>query len=59
MTAKIPSLVASTGETYCCSIAESRLREQKKTPDEDVSHSFTVTEGLEDTETAYFKSAQW
>lgn len=28
-TSKIPRLLASTGDTYCCSIADSRIRERK------------------------------
>ncbi|RDW69420.1 hypothetical protein BP6252_08440 [Coleophoma cylindrospora] len=59
ITTRNPSLVASTGNTYCCSIAEARLREQEKTHDGDVSGGSTVTEGIEDVETDYFKSAQW
>ncbi|KAG9233090.1 hypothetical protein BJ875DRAFT_58624 [Amylocarpus encephaloides] len=56
---KTPSLIASTGTTYCCSIAESRIREQKL-----LSNDFTEAEVIADRkegdmEYNYFKSAQW
>jgi hypothetical protein len=58
---KTPTLVASTAATYCCTIAESRIRErelQDATPDE--SQHLPRTGGNDiDSEVNYFKSAQW
>ena len=59
--AKIPALVASTSELYCCCIDESRHREEdlrnvEKQPNSQGSIE-SVAEDAE--ESNYFKSAQW
>ncbi|KAL2070507.1 hypothetical protein VTL71DRAFT_13533 [Oculimacula yallundae] len=57
---KLPRLLASTGDTYSCSIAESRAREsnlQDATPD--IGSETARTDKEEDLEANYFKSAQW
>ena len=57
---KAPNLVASTSDTYCCSIADSKIRESKLQDVqslEDVTPSGAVND--EELETNYFKSAQW
>jgi telomerase Cajal body protein 1 len=58
---KTPTLVASTGATYCCTIAESRLRErqlQVATSGES-QPLLQRAENDNDLEVNYFKSAQW
>jgi hypothetical protein len=58
---KAPNLVASTSDTYCCSIADSKIRESKlqdvQSLGEDVTPSGAAND--EELETNYFKSAQW
>lgn len=60
-TTKTPNLVASTSDTYCCSIAESRIRERRlqdvKTLDIGAVPPVESNEDL--LEVNYFKSAQW
>jgi len=55
-----PRLVASTADTYCCSIAESRIRESKlQDVQAEGNQQANVTEGKEaDTEVNFFKSAE-
>jgi len=55
---KIPTLVASTIDTYCCSILESRIRESKL-KDALVPEQTTRASTEEHLEVNYFKSAQW
>jgi hypothetical protein len=58
-TLRTPKLVASTGDTYCCSIAESKTR-QESLPAPGVSGDELPREANEeDAESNYFKSAQW
>jgi telomerase Cajal body protein 1 len=58
---KAPNLVASTSDTYCCSIADSKIRESKlqgvQSLGEDVTPSGAAND--EELETNYFKNAQW
>lgn len=58
---KAPSLVASTSDTYCCSIAESKRREGRlkdtQSPEQDVTGPVDTKD--EELEANYFKSAQW
>ncbi|PVH82194.1 hypothetical protein DL98DRAFT_415466 [Cadophora sp. DSE1049] len=57
---KTPRLLASTGNIYSCTIAESRIREQNLrdgTPE--LETAAARTENEEDLEANYFKSAQW
>ncbi|PSS16721.1 hypothetical protein M430DRAFT_19694 [Amorphotheca resinae ATCC 22711] len=56
-----PPLVASTTETYCCSIKESRLRERRLQHDDSAeTRSLSPVEESEgDSEVNYFKSVQW
>ncbi|KAG4432246.1 hypothetical protein IFR05_012279 [Cadophora sp. M221] len=57
---KTPRLLASTGDTYSCTIAESRIRERN--PKDGTAELETATariENAEDLEVNYFKSAQW
>jgi hypothetical protein len=57
---KAPSLVASTSDTYCCSIAESRVLEDRlkdvQSPERNAVGPGPKEEELE---ANYFKSAQW
>lgn len=55
-TRKSPGLVASTGDTYSCSIAESWERETKL---QGGQLQGPKPSGLENLEANYFKSAQW
>ncbi|CZS89322.1 related to guanine nucleotide-binding protein [Rhynchosporium agropyri] len=58
--AKCPRLLASTGDTYSCTIAESRIRESN--PEDgtaDIGPGVARPEREEDLEANYFKSAQW
>lgn len=58
--AKPPVLVASTGDTYCGSIAEYKFRQQNKlAPGGSESGLAEPTARTEDAEWNYFKSAQW
>lgn len=57
---KAPRLLASTVDTYSCTIAESRIRERDPrdgTPELDKGP--TRLDHEEDLEANYFKSAQW
>jgi telomerase Cajal body protein 1 len=58
---KMPALVASTGATYSCSIAESKLRERevRDAISEDRQDLGPISSGNADFEANYFKSAQW
>jgi len=58
---KSPSLVASTSDLYCCSIAESRVREGNLKDDQSLEQDTTAPKLLkdEDLEANYFKSVQW
>ncbi|KAM3074627.1 hypothetical protein ACMFMG_008055 [Clarireedia jacksonii] len=61
-TKKIPDLVASTDELYCCSILESRRRErliQAKGSELQQAAAAPIPTGSEYAEANYFKSAQW
>ena len=53
---KAPNLVASTTDIYCCSVAESKLRESKLQHDDATPSLKTNEDG---NEVNYFKSAQW
>jgi telomerase Cajal body protein 1 len=58
---KTPTLVASTGTTYSCTIGQSKLREKEL---RDVAskerQDFTpIIDHANDLEVNYFKSAQW
>jgi hypothetical protein len=57
---RAPRLVASTSDTYCCSIANSKVRESKL---QDVRFGEEVNLPAdmrdEEFESNYFKSAQW
>jgi len=54
---KTPTLAASTVDTYCCSVAESKLRENIQTGESEVP---TQAEANEETQgTNYFKSLHW
>jgi hypothetical protein len=55
---RTPKIVASTTDTYCCTVKESRIREVKL---QDASPGDNVqTGGIDgETEVNYFKSAQW
>ena len=66
----IPRLLASTGDTYCGSIANSRVREyslvnRQVDKDQDGEHpsqqevEIPQSKTADDTEANYFKSAQW
>jgi hypothetical protein len=59
--AKTPRLVASTADTYCCSIAESRVRERtfQDLQSEENQATGPLKEKPGDSEANYFKSAQW
>jgi hypothetical protein len=58
---RAPRLVASTSDTYCCSIAKSKVRESKlqdvRFGGEEVNLSADMRD--EEFESNYFKSAQW
>jgi hypothetical protein len=58
---RAPRLVASTSDTYCCSIANSKVRESKlqevRFGDEEVY--LPADNRDEEFESNYFKSAQW
>lgn len=56
-----PTLVASTGNAYSCTIAESKLRERELGGFiSEQSGNLDATIGIEDiSEVNYFKSAQW
>ena len=58
---KAPSLIASTSDIYCCSIADSRLRESKpqdvSSQEQSSNHRSSMKD--EELESNYFKSAQW
>jgi hypothetical protein len=56
-----PMLVASTGGTYCCSIAESKLREKalRRSLSKEGQDLNPVTGNDNDLEVNYFKSTQW
>jgi hypothetical protein len=58
---RTPSLVASTSDTYCRSIAESKIRENKLKDVESQEQEYTFIKGMKDEEleSNYFKSAQW
>ncbi len=72
-TLKLPRLLASTGDTYCCSIADSRSRERNLEEDGQAEAEILATvefdvyskveKGSSRDEDAlevnYFKSAQW
>ena len=59
--AKIPTLVASTADTYCCPIAESRSRERALQDFQSQQNSPVITSNavMGEEESNYFKSAQW
>lgn len=59
--AKTPTLVASTGETYNYSIAESKLRESELRDAISKEHQdlSPAAENENDSEFNYFKSVQW
>ncbi|TVY23679.1 Guanine nucleotide-binding protein negative regulator [Lachnellula hyalina] len=64
MEPKTPKIVASTGHTYCCSIAESRIRQESLCtpvlPTPASSHLQLAVEAREeDAEQNFFKCAQW
>lgn len=58
---KAPTLVASTSDTYCCSVAESKVREGQLRDilslDETAIPPANTLE--DDLEVNYFKCAQW
>jgi telomerase Cajal body protein 1 len=56
-----PALVASTGATYSCTIAESKLRERERrdAASQDGQDLAPVSSSSDDFESNYFKSAQW
>jgi hypothetical protein len=58
---RAPRLVASTSDTYCCSIATSKVRESKlqdvRLGEEEVNLPAEIRD--EEFESNYFKSAQW
>jgi hypothetical protein len=56
-----PELVASTGDTYSCTIAESRFREDLllQKMGKDSKESSSGGRGVEDEEMNYFKSMEW
>ncbi|KAL5330046.1 hypothetical protein ACEPPN_003570 [Leptodophora sp. 'Broadleaf-Isolate-01'] len=57
---KTPRLLASTEDTYSCTIAESRIRESNlKDGTEELETVAAKIENAEDLEVNYFKSAQW
>ena len=58
---RVPSLKASTSDTYCCSIAKSRLRESKlqDVPSQEQLANQGGSMKDEELESNYFKSAQW
>lgn len=58
---KTPSLVASTSDTYCCSIADSKVRESRLKDALSLNEPSTPSADIkeEDLEANYFKSAQW
>ncbi|KUJ16246.1 uncharacterized protein LY89DRAFT_669779 [Mollisia scopiformis] len=58
---KVPNLVATTGETYCTTIAKSRIRESIPHNGEgcDTGSETRDVFSEEDEELNYFKSAQW
>lgn len=64
-TKKIPDLAASTNELYCCSILESRRREEviqakgSKLHQAAATAAAPIPPGSEDAEANYFKSAHW
>jgi hypothetical protein len=58
---RAPSLVASTSDTYCCSIAESKVREDRlkdvqSSEQDGIAPGSSKEEGLK---VNYFKSTQW
>lgn len=57
-----PKLVASTGSTYNCAIAKTRVRDEKSgtgAVNEVLESSSLTFRESESTETNYFKSFQW
>jgi hypothetical protein len=60
-TSKSPKLVASTSDTYCCSIADSRIRENKlqDVPSQEQDAVPLPSMKDEELELNYFKNAQW
>ncbi|KAE9371386.1 WD40 repeat-like protein [Stipitochalara longipes BDJ] len=58
---KAPSLVASTSDTYCCSIADSRTRESRlqDVPSQEQGANPIGSMKDEERESNYFKSSQW
>ncbi|RDL39823.1 Uncharacterized protein BP5553_04163 [Venustampulla echinocandica] len=56
---KLPKLVASTGSTYNCTVAESRVREGKLLNSESQDREASIGIFDDDLEVNYFKSAQW
>jgi hypothetical protein len=63
---RTPNIVASTAETYCCSISESRSRETTAKDGLSASniplvggHDSDRIFSVQDDEVNYFKSAQW
>jgi len=59
-TPKLPKLVASTGDVYCSSIAESKIRERKVLNNPSPTLEQPIEQvAEEDLEANYFRSAQW
>jgi hypothetical protein len=58
---KTPILVASTGTTYSCAIAQSKLRERelRDVASKERRDSTPISDHPNDLEVNYFKSAQW